>query len=57
MPNKELFISCPNNPEVACMHPDRCEKCGWNPVVAARRLKEIRKKLGLPVEDIPCQEG
>ena len=31
---------CPNNSEVECLHQNECERCGWNPVVAAERLRK-----------------
>ena len=56
MPNKAKPRPCPYNAEVGCIHLERCERCGWNPMVAAQRKKQIRKKLGLPPEEIPRQE-
>ena len=44
MSNKPKPVQCPNNEGVACLYPNRCEKCGWNPVVAeARRGKFVRE--------------
>lgn len=30
--------SCPNNKGVECLHPNQCQRCGWNPSVAQARL-------------------
>lgn len=38
---------CPHNEEVLCQHTADCEKCGWNPDVAERRLEAIREELGI----------
>jgi hypothetical protein len=35
-------IICPHNHECRCTTPE-CHKCGWNPEVAERRLKEFRE--------------
>lgn len=32
---------------VVCFNKTRCEKCGWNPRVSRRRIRKIRKELGL----------
>lgn len=37
---------CQYNPECECTVP-KCEKCGWNPSVARRRLKNYRENLGM----------
>ena len=37
---------CPHNKECRCNVPE-CHKCGWNPEVADRRLKEFRESLGM----------
>lgn len=31
--------TCPNNPSVACRVQVFCDKCGWNPEVEKRRIK------------------
>lgn len=43
----EYIISvCPHNSGVDCLHEDECERCGWNPVVAERRLQHFLAKNG-----------
>lgn len=43
----EKFTPCKNNENVHCPYEERrCDKCGWNPKVAAARLDKIRKKKG-----------
>ena len=37
---------CQYNPECECETPE-CHKCGWNPEVAERRLKEFREARGM----------
>lgn len=37
---------CPNNDRVSCTDKTKCGKCGWNPEVAERRLREFLKKHG-----------
>ena len=37
---------CQYNPECECDTPE-CHKCGWNPNVAERRLKEFRVARGM----------
>jgi hypothetical protein len=37
-------IICPHNWEVRCQVA-KCEKCGWNPEVAARRLLKLKEEL------------
>ena len=37
---------CQYNPECHCDVPE-CDKCGWNPKVAMRRLKKFRESLGI----------
>lgn len=34
---------CRNNPWVKCLKKKKCEKCGWNPEVAEKRM-EARTK-------------
>ena len=40
---------CKCNIGVVCFdrHEYNCNKCGWNPVVSRRRIRKIRKELGL----------
>lgn len=40
---------CRYNVEIACLDRDEynCAKCGWNPIVSRRRIRKIRKELGL----------
>ena len=35
---------CPHNQECRCKIPE-CHKCGWNPEVAERRLKELKENF------------
>ena len=36
---------CPFNDGLSCMPQDmRCNKCGWNPKVAEKRLKKLRNE-------------
>ena len=37
---------CQFNPECECDAPE-CGKCGWNPQVAERRVREFREGFGL----------
>ena len=37
---------CPYNSECECTTPE-CHKCGWNPEVAERRLKDFREAMGM----------
>ena len=37
---------CQYNPECECDIPE-CHKCGWNPDVAERRVREFRESYGL----------
>lgn len=30
---------CPYNDGVECLHKDKCNQCGWNPVVSQERLE------------------
>ena len=32
---------CPFNVWVKCLEKNKCEKCGWNPEVESKRLKEM----------------
>lgn len=44
--------SCKFNEGVDCFPLGRkCERCGWNPVVAQARLKKICKEKGLTMPD------
>lgn len=36
-----MNISCPKNDR----KPGACNKCGWNPAVAIRRMQKTRKEL------------
>ena len=50
MRSKKTFVfpRCKYNMGVDCWDElSGCEKCGWNPAVAARRLKAVTKTLGL----------
>ena len=40
---------CPYNENCRCMVSD-CDFCGWNPVVAERRLEELCESLGVKKE-------
>ena len=31
--------SCPHNSAILCQEQTRCQRCGWNPVVAAERQR------------------
>lgn len=31
---------CKNNDWVRCLHKDRCNKCGWDPVVSEQRTQK-----------------
>ena len=46
--NFENLPHCTFNINVICgeyeTNPDRCENCGWNPVVSAERLWNLRHK-------------
>lgn len=38
-------VQCPNNEGVACLKPNACDACGWNPKVShdrAMRMKLIK---------------
>lgn len=37
---------CRHNENIQCQDA-RCNECGWNPVIAERRLKRILKRLGI----------
>lgn len=37
---------CPYNDGVECLHKDECKRCGWNPVVAAERLRKWMEIYG-----------
>lgn len=39
----QYAIQCPNNEGVVCDRP-YCYKCGWNPVVAQRRMDNFRRR-------------
>lgn len=48
MSKKEYVESCKYNTFVGCNEEGRkCDKCGWCPVVSDKRLKKIRKELGV----------
>lgn len=34
-------VPCPNNEGVACLKPNDCDGCGWNPKVAKVRIDRI----------------
>lgn len=36
--------SCPGNGAVVCMNQTKCDRCGWNPDVAAERLRRIEQQ-------------
>jgi hypothetical protein len=44
-------IICHHNQECRCTHLE-CHKCGWNPKVAEKRTKKIRKELGCDEEEV-----
>lgn len=37
---------CRYNSGVDCLHEDECDRCGWNPAVAADRLRKWTEKHG-----------
>ena len=40
-------LTCKYACNVGCAYDgSRCDKCGWNPEVAARRLEKIYEKMG-----------
>ena len=46
--SSKIIVKCPHNKEVDCTEYQRqthCNKCGWNPKVAKRRLAELRGEL------------
>lgn len=34
---------CPFNGYVKCLEKKGCEKCGWNPDIAKKRLQDVHK--------------
>lgn len=38
---------CRWNKQVECKNRETCDKCGWNPAVATKRSREIRRRMGL----------
>lgn len=38
-------VPCPNNEGVACLKPNTCAGCGWNPEVAQKRATDIFEKI------------
>lgn len=38
-------VVCRYNDGVECREKDRCDRCGWNPVVARDRLERIKHRL------------
>ena len=43
---------CQDNEWLDCNEPEiRCDRCGWNPEVAAARLRRIRKEIGREIAD------
>lgn len=51
---------CPNNDRVSCTDDTQCGKCGWNPRVAARRLRDFLIKNGVvenEQKETPIQTG
>lgn len=39
---RECVLSCVYNKNVNCDLPHRCDKCGWNPIVEAKRKARLR---------------
>lgn len=35
---------CPNNEAILCPDVTKCNKCGWNPEVIEKRMKERKPK-------------
>ena len=35
---------CPHNYEIDCEHA-KCDRCGWNPEVAKKRVQEVMKTM------------
>lgn len=51
---------CPNNDRVSCADATQCGKCGWNPRVAERRLRDFLIKNGVvenEQKETPIQTG
>lgn len=39
--NNPKPVECPNNEGVACLRPNECAGCGWNPKVACIRFAKL----------------
>ena len=46
MSGSNSMVFCKFTSNVDCKEEDRrCDKCGWNPEVKARRVEKIREKM------------
>lgn len=49
VPSTYTFVDAPGccryNHGVGCTEKTECYHCGWNPVIAAKRMEKIRRKL------------
>lgn len=44
MNNEYDYMLCVFNRRIDCSAHDKCENCGWNPVVEQKRKEAIREK-------------